>query len=971
MWQLRSPEIAASWLRSHITGALQTDSRLVRLGDGFLAWPGAAVDARQHVKNALERGAVVCLVESSGVDAFDFDDERIACFDNLQFASAAIANLFFRHPSLSLKVLAVTGTNGKTSTAWWLADALSNSELPTPVPSAFVGTLGVGILPNVVRTGGLTTPNPVALQSAFRHFVDVGQKACVIEASSIGIEEHRLEGTCIHTAIFTNFTQDHLDYHGNMAAYWQAKSKLFDWPGLQAAVINVDDPQGAALADKLAASTLDVWTVSMQEHPHNPARLHARDVCDTPRGMRLTVCEGNEQLTLSTQLIGTYNMANLLAVIAAMRTLGVPLVAAVSACSHLSAVPGRMECLNQDGQPRVVVDYAHTPDALAKVLGALRPLASQRGGKLWCVFGCGGDRDTSKRPLMGAIAGSQADRVVVTSDNPRSESMDAIISQILLGLEGVKNVVVEPDRANAIAWALSQAEVADVVLIAGKGHEDYQEIAGQRMPFSDRQEAQKALAQRNNPMPPVAMMTLAQVGKGLAQAQELGINAAQTITRVHTDTRTLAPGDLFVALRGEHFDANDFLSEARGKGAVAAICEGDLATTQLAQAGLPGWVVPDTRQALIQLASHWRTQFILSLVAVTGSNGKTTVTQMIASILRAWMPETFLATQGNFNNDIGVPLTVLRLRAHHQAAVVELGMNHPGEIAILSAIAQPTVALVNNAQREHLEFMRSVEAVVNENGAVIDALPADGVAVFPVDDEFSAVWTKKAGERRALRFAASHHDDADVYALQANWTGAAWQVKAATPVGELHYDLHIAGLHNVKNSLAAVACALAAQVPLPAITEGLNAFEPVKGRSRAYLVSHHGHHITLIDDSYNANPDSVRAAIDVLAALPAPRLLVLGDMGEVGDQGEQFHAEALRHALENKSTKVLVTGTALAQAAIHFESIKVYADMANLQTAVLAALPEVSSILIKGSRFMKMERLVQTILAAAQGSHSC
>lgn len=746
MRQLQSPDNAAHWLRSHITGALQTDSRLVRPGDGFLAWPGAAVDARQHVRTALEKGAVVCLVESSGVGAFDFDDDRIASFDNLKTGSAAIASHYFSHPSLSLKVLAVTGTNGKTSTAWWLADALSNSELSTPVPSAFVGTLGVGILPHVVSTDGLTTPNPVALQSAFRSFVDAGQKACVIEASSIGIEEHRLEATRIHTAIFTNFTQDHLDYHGNMAAYWQAKSKLFDWPGLQAAVINVDDPQGAALADKLAASTLDVWTVSMQENPHS--RLHARDVCDTPSGMSMTVCEGDEQLALSTQLIGTYNMANLLAVIAAMRTLGVPLTAAVSACSHLSPVPGRMECVNQDGQPRVVVDYAHTPDALGKVLGALRPLACRRGGKLWCVFGCGGDRDTSKRPLMGAIASSQADRVVVTSDNSRSESIDAIISQILLGLEGVKNVVVEPDRANAIAWTMAQAEVADVVLIAGKGHEDYQEIAGQRMPFSDRQEAQKALAQRGSPTP--AMMTLAQVGKGLAHAQEVDIDAAQTITRVHTDTRTLAPGDLFVALRGERFDANNFLSEARGKGAVAAICEGDSATTQLAQAGLPGWVVPDTRQALIQLASHWRTQFILSLVAVTGSNGKTTVTQMIASILRAWMPETFLATQGNFNNDIGVPLTVLGLRPHHQASVVELGMNHPGEIAILSAIAQPTVALVNNAQREHLEFMHSVEAVANENGAVIDALPVDGVAVFPVDDEFSAVWTQKAGERHEI-----------------------------------------------------------------------------------------------------------------------------------------------------------------------------------------------------------------------------
>ena len=252
-----------------------------------------------------------------------------------------------------------------------------------------------------------------------------------------------------------------------------------------------------------------------------------------------------------------------------------------------------------------------------------------------------------------------------------------------------------------------------------------------------------------------AMMNLQQVANWLDQAQTVaGALApdAVAIQRVHTDTRTLAPGDLFVALRGERFDGNDFLAEARAKGAVAAICQGDDAAEKLRQAGLPGLVVSDAKQALAQLATRWRAQFKLPLIAVTGSNGKTTVTQMIASILRAWQPQACLATQGNLNNDIGVPLTVLGLRAHHRIAVVELGMNHPGEIAQLAAIAQPTVALVNNAQREHLEFMATVEAVAQENGAVIDALPADGVAVFPADDAYSALWAAKAGARACLCF---------------------------------------------------------------------------------------------------------------------------------------------------------------------------------------------------------------------------
>jgi len=373
------------------------------------------------------------------------------------------------------------------------------------------------------------------------------------------------------------------------------------------------------------------------------------------------------------------------------------------------------------------------------------------------------------------------------------------------------------------------------------------------------------------------------------------------------------------------------------------------------------------------LATQWRAQFSLPLIAVTGSNGKTTVTQMIASVLRAWVGDAALATQGNLNNDIGVPLTLLRLRAHHKIAVVELGMNHPGEIAQLARIAQPTVALVNNAQREHLEFMQTVQAVAHENGAVMAALPADGVAVFPADDAYASVWADLAGARTQLQFAASAHSGAEVFAVQAGWANAAWQVQAGTPAGELRYPLHIAGAHNVKNSLAAAACALAAGVPPTSIEQGLAAFEPVKGRSRAVQLTHQGRHITLVDDTYNANPDSVRAAIDVLAALPGPRLLVLGDMGEVGDQGPAFHAEALAYAVAKNIEKVLVTGTELALAATEFNSIGVLTEMNDLQAAVLADVPFVASVLVKGSRFMKMERVVDALLAAtrAQEAATC
>ena len=383
-------------------------------------------------------------------------------------------------------MLAVTGTNGKTSSTWWLAQALSNLEQASQIPCGVIGTLGVGVPPHVVSTG-LTTPDPVALQAALAVFRTQGLKACAIEASSIGIEEHRLDGTQIHTAVFTNLTQDHLDYHGDMATYGRAKAKLFAWTGLRAAVINVDDVFGAELARELSVTrpALDLWTVSMHVKQGQPARLQAQAIRYLGAGVAFTVVEAGRHVPVTTRLIGAYNVANVLGVLATLRALGVDLAAAAQVCSGLTPVPGRMECVQVTGKPLVAVDYAHTPDALAQALQALKPLAAARGGKLWCVFGCGGDRDTTKRPLMGAVAAAGADRVVVTSDNPRSEEPDAIIGQILLGLTGVKGVMTEPDRAAAIALALQLAKPLDVVLVAGKGHEDYQEIGGVRRPFSD------------------------------------------------------------------------------------------------------------------------------------------------------------------------------------------------------------------------------------------------------------------------------------------------------------------------------------------------------------------------------------------------------------------------------------------------------------------------------------------------------
>ncbi len=458
-----------------------------------------------------------------------------------------------------------------------------------------------------------------------------------------------------------------------------------------------------------------------------------------------------------------------------------------------------------------------------------------------------------------------------------------------------------------------------------------------------------------------SMMSLRQAADFLQSRQmpcELVGDESIMISRVHTDTRTLLAGDLFVALRGERFDAHDFLPQVLSAGAVAAIAEGGLQ-----ESGVPGLIVQDAKRALGELSAAWRAQFDLPLIAVTGSNGKTTVTQMIASILKALSPEHSLATQGNLNNDIGVPLTLLRLRSHHQIAVIELGMNHPGEIAYLSGLAQPSVALVNNAQREHQEFMQTVEAVALENGGVISALPADGVAVFPSDDAYSVIWRGLAGAREQICF-SSGAIAADVTG-QAEWLETSWRVRLATPLGSASCQLRIAGRHNVKNALAACAAALGAGMQLATIVEGLEAFEAVKGRSRALRVSINNKNYNVIDDTYNANPDSVRAAIDILAELPAPHLLVLGDMGEVGDQGPEFHAEIGEYAAERGIETLICVGEQMRYGAAVFPGARHFGGMDSLVKAVIADLPQYRSVLVKGSRFMKMERVVHAIEAHA------
>lgn len=448
------------------------------------------------------------------------------------------------------------------------------------------------------------------------------------------------------------------------------------------------------------------------------------------------------------------------------------------------------------------------------------------------------------------------------------------------------------------------------------------------------------------------MMRLAEAAAALgARASAADV----AFTGVSTDSRSIKAGDLFVALRGERFDGHDFLATAAAAGAAATMID----RGYQGDSPVPALVVDDTRRSLGDLARYWRARFAPALVAVTGSNGKTTVKEMLAAIFRKHAGESaVLATRGNLNNDIGLPLTLLGLRHAHRWCAIELGMNHKGEIAYLAGIARPTVALVNNAQREHLEFMRSVEEVAAENASVYGALGDEGVAVINADDAHAAFFRRCAGKRRTVDFGLAAGAVTGRFRLER----LSSEIHLVTPAGEADATLAIPGLHNVRNALAAAACAVAVEIEVNTIAEGLSAFRPYTGRLQ---VKRAADGATVIDDSYNANPDSVRAAIDVLASCPAPTALVLGDMGEVGEHGAEFHREVGEYARTKGVSQLLGLGDATRHAVEAFgEGARHFTEVDELISNLAA-----KTVLVKGSRFMKMERVVAALTGSTEGGH--
>ena len=908
-------------------GAICLDSRQISPGDIFVACPGNSTDGRNFIGDAIKRGAVGVLYDTTLTETQQrmLGDTQAWHLTDLHAQLGALAAAWFNDPAASLTIVAITGTNGKTTTAHWLAAVLQRANVPCGV----IGTLGVTGIDGQLQENLLTTPDVVSLHRSLAQLHAQGATHVVMEASSIGLDQGRLDAVKIDVGVYTNLTPDHLDYHGDMATYAKAKALLFRRPELKQAVINADDAYAQIMTQDCQASML---TYARDDAD---ADFRAVSVEQAQDAQQFTLVHAEQAVLVRTPFVGDHVVANMLAVAGVLLGFGWTLAEIGKALQQLPAVAGRLEPVQSiisnapAATSSVIVDYAHTPDALRHAIKALRPLVSARAGQLWCVVGCGGNRDKQKRPLMAQVAQSGADHVVLTSDNPRDEDPDLILQEMVAGLTDTAEVQVIAERARAILTTIWQAQPNDVVLIAGKGHERYQEVAGVREPFDDRSWAQLALLLKQTPPP------------------------------VQTDTRQLSPGSLFVALRGERFDGHDYLEQAQQSGAIAAIVELVDETVSLPQIALG-----PTLKALQIVAAAWRTRFDLPVIGVTGSNGKTTTKEMTAAICHRWVgADATLSTTGNLNNEIGVPLTLLRLRSQHRVAVIEMGMNHPGEIGLLASMVQPTVALVLNAQREHQEFMKSVDAVAQENGQVLRALPTHGVAVYPDSDTYSDLWADLSQHvKTRLTFGDGALAGVQIGDVESDMGASQFTLTHAGQTVEVKFGM--AGQHNVTNAAAATACSLAAGASLSNAAMALSQFSPVKGRMQMHRLQ--GGQV-LIDDTYNANPDSVRVAIDVLAKLPAPRALVLGDMGEVGDHGPQMHKEVGQYAREQAVDHLWAMGQATRAAVDAFgEQARWFDSAESLCEHAVGANPQ--SVLVKGSRFMAMERVVDQWLLLSDAS---
>ncbi len=971
---------------------LTADSRQCREGAVFVAIVGNAGNGHEFVEKAAKNGAALIVVQDDQAVA-NVTCPVISVKDTRHVYSVLAAN-WYCNPAKSLRLIGVTGTNGKTTVTYLLEDVLRQF-------GKTVGVIGTVDYRWTDRHGEIhrleakrTTPDALELQSLLRQMVDDGVEYLAMEVSSHALDQHRIGDLRFQVGAFTNLSHDHLDYHQTIEAYWQAKSKLF--------AEHLADEGSAVITLPLAGEKMTrMWAEKMlsfcRKQP-NPVIACGIDEAteiflqgysfDLNRS-ELELLINRRQITLHSPLVGRFNIENLLTTLGVTEALGLPTDKVIDALSRAAGAPGRLQRVKQpqgleEHIPQVFVDYAHTPDALEKVLQTLKELPHR---DLYCVFGCGGDRDISKRPVMGKIAVDYADIAVATSDNPRTEDPERILEHVFHGMVqagaeihppdwllertvGTKGSIMIEGRREAIRLAVSCAGHGDIVLIAGKGHEKYQLVGDKTFFFDDYLEAQDAMISWNS----------YHLSRALNKDVE-GEVRAWLSGHIETDSRKVAVGDVFVALKGDNFDGHNFVAQAEAQGAaLAVISDRDKIPVDSI---IPRIVVDDTLEALGALAAYRRAAArrlkAIPVVAVTGSCGKTTVKEMCASIFEVNWPvstyvpaERVLKTKGNFNNLIGLPLSLLPLSVKHDAAILEMGMNRKNEIARLAAIADPDISCITNVHAAHLEELHDIYGVAAAKKELFENTGKDKLLIINVDDDMLAPCLAEYPQR-SLTFGMS------VDAQKLDVSAAEIEIGIDGNVGftllvrgeQSRVNLQVAGRHNVVNALAAAAIGCGAQIPFAKIVAGLEKFCPVDKRMKTETLASG---LLILNDCYNANPASMAAGIDALASMRSPhKVAILGDMLELGATSEKAHFAIGKKladdgvdfvALYGEFVKNVLQGAL--QAGMNEACIRVFRDKMEIASWVSELLDQGRLIkgdwlLLKGSRGMKMETVLDAM----------
>ena len=953
------------------------DSREVTAGSLFVAIKGYCTDGGRFISSAVERGAAAVICEEFPPDIAS------SCLyiqvSDARKALAEAARIFYGKASDRLLIIGVTGTNGKTTTAK-LITAMLNAN---GISAGYIGT-------NLCRIGELdipldrTTPEAPGLHALFSQMVEAGCRAAVMEVSSHALVLQRVFGIRFHAALFTNLTLEHLDFHGSMQEYAAAKQQLFDQLSPEGfAVFNGDDPWAEGMAARVAHDKICCCTLQRESRSLLAcSRFFEADILEsTLASSTVDLHFPDALIKMQVGLPGVFNVMNVLEAAAIGIGMGLAPEEICRSLSAVSSVEGRMERVGDNsGQGRCVfVDYAHTPDALFKALDTLRQLKSD-GSRLIVVFGCGGNRDRSKRPEMGRIASELADEVIITSDNPRYEEPDVILDEIEQGITSSHYKRIS-DRAEAIRVAILMLREGDVLLVAGKGHEKYQEIAGRKEFFSDQEFIIKYMQENASPISgkgecvqvnACGVLTIDDfriIGEVVVGARHgVPLPPGEIVSPVVViDSREVRGEELFIALKGENADGHDFIGTVFEKGANWAMVSRQWHEAQGSAEPPPGKgliVTDDTVTGLQQLATIYRSKFSIPVVAIGGSNGKTTTKEMMASVLGTGF--VVHMSQGNRNNHLGVPLTLLQLRADTQIAVVEMGINHPGEMELLAGIVKPTHALLTNIGHEHLEFLLDLDGVAAAETQLFDYMRKNGGTAFVNTDD---PWLSAAGAGLSgsvsygVTKIAAHTCWAENISVNRDGMISFLLCSAA---GNEAITLNFTGKHNVINALAAAALGQHFGLSLGHIRDGLGRLAPAPGWKRLEVVDSCG--IRILNDTYNANSDSMRRAIDALCDIPCTgkRFAVLGDMLELGVAGDVEH-EAIGRYIQQSSIDMLFTfgerSRIIGREAPdvfcgHFESRE------KLLAALLAVLQDGDILLFKGSRGMKLEQVVDALINA-------